>query len=306
MTWYNFKWNGRDLRINDSLRRALDSAIYNIKYNPQGKWDIMILVSGDRRTGTGKSTMTQLMAAYCSSRTGVPYTINDIYFDSKQMLDEAIKKPDNSINHYDEARRGLATSKRMSRIQEDLLDYYAECRQLHHINFIVLPDFFKLNEEIAVARSEFLVNVVRERKEIMSDLVTGTKEPTTKWTRGTFHFYRWESKKILFDIYTNTRKKDYWAFSPDFHGNFEDLEIINKEEYEGVKRKALEKYQQEKKGSVKELRFKTQRDQLIDFAVSLGAKNKEIAEFLEVSERNISLIRRTTMENDGNELENEV
>lgn len=305
MTWFNFVWQGKQLRINDLLRKAIDTAIYNTKYNPKGKWDIMILVTGDRRVGTGKSTITQLMAAYWSFRTGVPYTITDVYWDSQDMINKALKKPDYHINHYDEARRGLVTNKRMSKIQEDLLDYYAECRQLHHINFIVLPDFFKLNEEIAVSRSEYLVNVVRERKEIMTDVVTGTPEPTTEWTRGTFHFWRWESKKILYDIFQNTRKKDYWSFPPDFHGDFEEHNILDKTLYEDAKRKALMKYQEDKKKSSKSDKFKVQRNALIKYLKEKKIKSEDIADIIGATTRGINFILDNDTENNEFELDNE-
>ena len=254
MTYFAFEWKGKPVKIHDRLRRALDSVVYNIKYNPEGLWNANIIITGDRISGTGKSTLTEIMAAYCAFRLQREYGIEDIYFDSYEMIKAAIKKGKWGLNHYDEARRGLVTNKRMTRIQEDLLDYYAECRQLNQINFIVLPDFFKLNEEIAVAQSEFLINVVRERKEIITDIVTGSKEPIVAWGRGTFHFYRRETKRILYDIYSNTRRKDYWAIEPDFSGSFELMPILDDAAYEDKKLKALHdmhKEQEEKKKSKK-------------------------------------------------------
>ena len=47
-------------------------------------------------------------------------------------------------------------------MQQDLLDFFAECGQLNQVFVIVAPDFFKLSEEIAVARSEYLINVYRK------------------------------------------------------------------------------------------------------------------------------------------------
>ena len=65
-------------------------------------------------------------------------------------------------NIYDEARESLASTKHMKKLQEDIIDFFNECGQLNQIFIVVLPDFFSLKEEIAVGRSEILINVYRD------------------------------------------------------------------------------------------------------------------------------------------------
>lgn len=245
---FYFKWDKKKVWIDNLLRMQLDSCIYNMKINKQGDWDIMILVSGNRMVRTGKSTLAKLVAAYFSYRLSVPYGIDNIHFDSKLMLDFAIKENVRyGINHYDEARRGLASNKSMGDVQKDLLDYYAECGQLNQINIIVLPDFFKLNEEIAVARSEFLLNVYREETNKMKDLYKEGKLPIVEWGRGSFSFFNRSSKAYLYDRFLTTRKKDYFATRSVFNGYFEDFDIVSKEKYNEKKMNELLAYQSKKK-----------------------------------------------------------
>jgi hypothetical protein len=304
---FYFVYNEKRIWIDGLLRLQLDSCIYNLKLNKAGDWDIMLLITGDRMVRTGKSTLGQLVGAYFSYRLGIPYTINDVYFDSKDMLKDAMKKPKYSVNHYDEARRGLATSKRMSQVQNDLLDYYAECGQLNQINIIILPDFFTLNEEIAVARSEFLLNVYRGEQKLLKDIYDeGEKIPITKWDRGYFSFFNRTAKSILFDRYRTTHQKNYFGCQSDFNGEFEDFEVLPKDEYTAKKLAALGKYQEMKKVSLKQERFRDQRDKLIQMLASLDVKDDTIAEKLGTTRENIGQIRRDGIELIENALEIEV
>lgn len=307
---FYFEWNGKKIWIDNLLRLQFDSCIYNMKINPTGDWDIMIIITGDRMVRTGKSTLAQLVAAYFSWRLGIPYTIKDVYFDSKEMLKDAMIKGKYCINHYDEARRGLATAKRMSVVQNDLLDYYAECGQLNQINIIILPDFFTLNEEIAVARSELLLNVYRGEEKILKDIYNeGVKIPITRWTRGHFSFFNRTGKSILFDRYRTTHQKNYFGCRADFNGDFADFEILNKEEYTQKKIDALQKYQQqptEEKITARGKKWKEQRDELIRMLKELKVTEEKIATRIGVSHQNINLVTNIPEKLMENALEIEV
>lgn len=284
MVRFYFEYNGKKLWIDNLLRFQLDSCIFNIKISKTGDWDIMIIITGDRMVRTGKSTLAQLIGAYFSYRLGVPYTIKDLYFDSKKMVCEAINKPKFSINHYDEAKRALSVTKRMKDVQGDLIDYYAESGQLNQINLIILPDFFDLKEEIAVARSEFLLNVYRGEEKIMKDIYQeGQKIPIVKWSRGFFSFFNRTGKAILYDRYRSNHAKNYFSTPANFNGAFEDFDIIPKVDYAAAKLEALKDYQnkeKEKHISLRDEKYKTQRNQLILMASKLGASDDQIAKYL--------------------------
>lgn len=306
MARFKFTYNGKEIWIDNYLRYQLDSCIYNLKFNAKGDWDIMIIITGDRMVRTGKSTFAQLIGAYFSYRLGIPYNINDIFFDSDYMIDKAMKKGKFGINHYDEARRGLATSKRFKKVQEDILDYYTECGQLNQINLIILPDFFSLNEDIAVARSELLINVYRGVKKKFVDLYNeGEKIPITEWDRGFFSFFSRAKKAKLYDCFLKTRQKNYFATKADFNGNFEDFGIIEPEQYREYKFNELKKYQKVKKVNRQLERWKHERDILMYNMNKEGHTGVEIAEMLELDKDTVNLAIRNIKKELGVENEEE-
>lgn len=273
--------NGKKIWLDGLLKTALDSVIYNIKHNKSGDWDCMIIISGDRMVGTGKSTLAALIGTYLAYRLEVNYSIKDIYFNSDELIDEAIKKPKFSIDHYDEARRGLVSTKRMQKVQEDLLDYFAECRQLNHVMILVLPDYFTLNEEIAVARSEFLINVYRGEKKKSVDLYNeGSQIPIVEWDRGYFSLFNRIRKAILYDKYKNTRKKNYFAVKANFNSYFDDFGLLGKE-YEEKKLQALQQHRKKNKETLKPHKADVIRNKIILDKYKEGKATQLISDELE-------------------------
>jgi hypothetical protein len=238
-------WKDKEWYIDGFLASQLNSIVYNITSD----WDFVILISGDRTVRVGKSVLALTVCAYLASLieknnlNKEPYTIDDIYFDNKEMIKAALNKPAYSINHYDEGREGLAASKAMKQFQQDLLDFFAECGQLRHIFVIVLPDFFELKEEIAVARSEFLLNVYRKEEKRMVDMhKTGEKMPVVKLMRGFFEFFSRRKKVILFDKARSTRRKSYGLIKADFVAKFVNQYPVDEEEYKKRKQDALKRF----------------------------------------------------------------
>ena len=164
-----FLYQGKEYYIDRLLARQLDTLVYNVKKD----YDFVIMITGDRAVRVGKSVLAMTVCAYLSvhlEKVGLAnkYDIEDIYFDNKDMMKAAFQKPKYHINHYDEGREGLAANKAMKTMQQDLLDFFAECGQLNHIFVIVAPDLFKHSEELAVARRESLINVYR--REVVNTL----------------------------------------------------------------------------------------------------------------------------------------
>lgn len=263
------------------LKTCLDTIVYNVKYTKKGKWDCMVIISGNRMVRTGKSTFAQLISAYMAEHLGVEYNVSSVYFESQELMDDAIKKPAYSIIHYDESRRGLVATKRMSRVQEDLMDYFTECGQLHQVIILVLPDFFSLNEEIAVARSECLFNVYRGETSKLIDLYgTGQKVPVVEWDRGRFSFFNRKQKAYLYDCFKRTRTKSYFS-TKAINGFFKDFQVLNQKEYEEKKLTALKKYQKNKKERFEESKTSVIRDRIIYEYFKLEMTHEEIAKLLE-------------------------
>jgi len=262
-----------EIYLDGQLKNALDSLVYNIKRD----WDFVIVITGDRSVRTGKSVLAMSICAYLAERLGTSYSLDNLYFNSKTMIVDALKKPKYSIIHYDEGREGFASSKYLTPLQHDLLDYFAECGQMNHIFVIVLPDFFGLVEEIAIARSEFLINVYRKEKKVFKDLYnTGEMIPVVEFKRGYFEFFNRYTKQKLYDMSKSLRKKHYGLVKADFIGSFTNYYPLDEREYRKKKRENLVKFKK-KHQELKVARTDVFRDREIMQMHEEGKTGTEIA-----------------------------
>lgn len=234
---------GLEIYLDGNLKSALDSMVYNIKAD----WDFVIVISGDRMVRVGKSVLAQNIAAYLSFRLKTSFNLDNIFFDSQSMIDAAQSMPKNSILIYDEGREGLAASKNGKQLQNDLLDYFAECGQMNHIFIVVLPDFFELKENIAVGRSECLINVYRKTENSMMDIYNeGEKLPIVKLERGYFEFFARKTKEKLYDIARSKHMKNYSVVKANFIGRFTNTYCVDEIAYREKKRQALQRFKEKK------------------------------------------------------------
>lgn len=258
--YFDYK-NTDKIFINPLLAKNLQSIAYNIKSD----WDFVIIITGNRTVRVGKSVLAMQVGAYlsqCLKKQGLidehNYSVDDIYFRSQNMIDEALKKPKFSINHFDEGRMALSTSKAMKSVQQDILDFFAEAGQLNHIFILVLPDYFTLKEEIAVPRSEMLINVYRKKEYVYRDLHnTGDKTPVWKLKRGYFDVYNRKKKKKLYDLARRKYKKDYNIVKQSFKGQFHESYPVSEEKYKEKKKNSLSTFKERHKKKPKSVRKKT-------------------------------------------------
>lgn len=289
-----FTFLGNEYYIDGYLALQLDSIIYNIDKD----WDFVILVTGDRTVRVGKSVKAMTICAYLSmgllklKLVTIPFSLNDVYFTNQEMMEAAYNKPKYSINMYDEGREGLAADKAMLQMQKDLLDFFAECGQLNHIFVIVLPDFFGMKEDIAVARSECLINVYRNEKKLLRDIYKeGTKRPIVKFERGFFEFYSRKKKKLLYDKAKSTKRKSYFLVNRDFMGRFTNQYVINEAQYREAKRNSLKRFAEMKKDSKQDINLKW-RDTFIREWKAEGKTTQEIQIILEEKYKTVLSARR--------------
>ena len=287
-----FEFKGVEYYIDGYLATALDSLVHNIKKD----WDVVVLITGDRTVRTGKSVLGMTVCAYLGAALKKlelnenAYTINDIYFNSSIMVEEAINKPKYSVNHYDEARESLAAIKTQKKIQQDIIDFFNECGQLNQFFILVLPDFFTLKEDIAVARSEFLLNVYRTEEKKMVDLYKdGVKRPVVEFKRGRFEFFNREKKGKLYDKARMTKRKSYSLVKADFIGRFTNQYTLDKEKYLELKRDSLKRFKEtHKKEDVKLL---TETRKFLEIASFLTPK--QLREMSLKLDRDESYFRKT-------------
>lgn len=275
-----FPFNNQEYYIDGYLASQLDTIIYNLKND----WDFVILVTGDRMVRVGKSVLGMHICAYLSYRMNsvglkTSYTDKDIYYEHKDMVNEALEKPQYSINHYDEGKEGLS-KQQLRGLQKDLLDFFSEAGQLNHIFVIVLPDYFDLIEDLAVARSEFLVNVYRKEVKIMTNFFKDGSRPVVRFDRGQFDFYSRSKKERLYDLAKLKRQKNYRLIKSDFRGRFTHSYPLDEQLYREKKRAALKRFKERKK----EERARTTdifRDKLVIELEAEGKSSREISTYLD-------------------------
>jgi len=234
--------SGKEIYLDGYLKSALDSIVWNASKD----WDFVLIITGDGNVRTGKSVLAMSVCAYIADRLNTPFTIDNIHFDSQTMIDHAQSAPPNSVFQYDEAREGLATVKRFSKIQQDLVDFFNECGQLNHIFVLVLPDFFSLHWELATNRSECLLNVYRNEQNVKR-LVNGEKTDVTVFQRGFMEFFNKKNKAKLYYKGKRTGFRDYGMITPNFRGSFTNNYPIDEQAYREKKREALSRFKDKHK-----------------------------------------------------------
>jgi len=148
----------------------------------------------------------------------------------------------NQVIVYDEGRQGLDSARAMESINKGMEDFFQTCGFMGHVILIVLPNFFKLHEDYAVARSLFMINVYTDKN----------------YNRGYFSFYNEEQKERLF-FFGKKRigvRAKYSAASHNFWGKFSSWFPFDKDDYEKAKEMAMKKARQKKSN----IKYKKQRD----------------------------------------------
>jgi len=248
-------------------------------------YDCVIIVSGRGKVRVGKSTMADQIAYYAAwllaggktkpKKEKVAFDNTNIVFSPDQLVHLAQSLPKKSVIVYDEGRAGLDSIRAMENINKGMMDFFQECGQYQHVIIIVLPNFFRLSEDIAVPRSLFLVDVHHD----------------SKYNRGYFKFYNEIQKEYL---YVWGKKKlgtyaKYNSTTPSFNGRFTDFQPnIDVALYEKQKREALVKKQKRKATDTRQI---VQRNKGIwelhrlgynisQISVTLGLDRKEVAEIV--------------------------
>ena len=242
-----------DWKIGYFMDRWLVQNLEGIE-NYLGKaFDVVGIVSGHGKVRIGKSTMAMQVAYYIAWVLAGGKMIYDDMGRVKQMIkpsrqvnfnleenvvftpDDLKKKADelfhkygkNQVIVYDEGRAGLDSSRAMESLNKGMMDFFQECGFYGHVILIVLPNFFKLQEEYAVARSLFLIDVFADKN----------------FNRGYFNFYNerqkeylyfWGKRKIGVTARYNSAKESFW-------GHFGQFMPFDKELYEKMKSEAIKR-----------------------------------------------------------------
>jgi len=188
-----------------------------------------IIFSSTLEVGTGKSVLaTQIGEAWTEiinkkHNLNIPYTVDNIVWRPKDLIERAFKVPKYSYILLDE----WEDSTYWSELGITLRKFFRKCRQLNLFIMCIIPNWFQLPLNYATSRSVFAIDVK----------FTNTLE------RGNFSFYNFPAKRALYVI--GKRTHNYWAAKPTFSGVFPDGYGVDEKEYRRRKLEDMEKYDRE-------------------------------------------------------------
>ncbi len=241
--------------IDKGLTEKLDLAVERHKHGR----DTMFIVDGGE--GDGKSTACIGWAYYIAHKMGLPFSVDNVFFDAEKMMKFAASTTSQVIIWDEAATSGMAMNWQ-NRTQQKLIKILMMCRKKQHFWFFVIPKFFKLNEYI-VDRAVGLMHVYSP------DLVK----------QGYFVYFKKSSKDYLYQIMKERKYKSYrqhWSIRSTF---VKKGFVINEKEYDKRKDAAIMDLFKDKKKEVTDFtaRYKRWLKQMI----------KEKAKLNETTEKKI-------------------
>lgn len=216
----------KEFWIHEYLRKNLKTITHNLGRD----WDFVFVISGDGMVRVGKSVLAQQIAYFVAYEKGTPFSLENIVFSGEELMSVAHRLPKNSCIIYDEARGELDSKKTLEKVSKVLQDFFAECGMYNHFIILVLPDFFELNRNLAISRSEALINVFRTA-EAKTDK---DGEEVLQYVRGFYDFYNRSGKKKLYD-WGKKNNKEYNKKFRKFWGEFRNELVVDKDAYERKK-----------------------------------------------------------------------
>lgn len=206
--------NGNEFYIDGIEKDNLDLVKKKVKYD----WDMVFICGGTE--GAGKSTKIFQVAYYISDGR---FTLDHVCFNVKDFQDKILKhgflQPGDALV-LDESFV-LNSRASMTETTRQFLAIMSECRQKNLFLFIIIPNFFDLDKNLALWRSRGLYYIYHDRMD-----------------RGYFKFYAYEKKKRLY--IEGKRFYNYDCVKPNFSGRFTKFVPFDMDEYRKRKLKAFE------------------------------------------------------------------
>jgi hypothetical protein len=232
-----YEVNGRTFYIDGRLQKYLDMKV--IPSLQKKDEDCVMLVDGEERSG--KSVFAMGLGNYVSFKLGSKYDITNITLAPEEFKSKVMGSQFKETAIYDEAHRGMASSRSLSEINNLLKDLMMEMGQKNLFVIIVLPSFFLLDKYPALLRSKGLFHIYKRRGQ-----------------RGFWCFF---NRKNKIKLYQKGKKElNYNCMKwPKTRGRFFDQYPIDEQVYRQKKSDSFT----EKKRITKGEAWKEQRDLLV-------------------------------------------
>ena len=237
----------------------------------KGFFNIIIVFGATR---TGKTTIAAQICKYMSLDVGVSFNVNDIFFDTADLVKEAQKGIKNKIYQLDEAAFDLMGEDWHKKAQKDLIKLTMTAAKYNQTFVILIPRLERLRETLI--SDEHTVGI-------------GTYYNKRTFVRGYYSLY---DKRTLLSLYDTLKNKKYYKMKmirPPIRGRFTKrmADFINMKKYNEMKDAAIKKI-----GESENKDKKDGKKEWILNAVRLGLKRSDIAKSFGVTSNYIGNIVR--------------
>ena len=212
-----FEFNGEEYFIDNRLQVQLDKKILP-ELKKKDKDNVFIV---DGRERLGKSVFAMNLGAYAASQLNSEFNLSNICMNPTEFRTKIEKAQKNQVVIYDEAHRGMASSRALTEINNIMKDLMMEMGQMNLFVIIVLPTFFLLDKYAALFRSTGLFHIYENKRR-----------------RG---FWVYFNRKNKLKLYIKGKKEfNYDCMKyPFFRGRFFDRYPVDEEGYREKKRKSF-------------------------------------------------------------------
>lgn len=231
-----------------------------------------LLISGDGKTRTGKTTIAVQSACYFDD-TFLDNWKSRIVYDWELLISTSNKLQPGQAIIYDEARDVLNSASSMTRYCQKLLTFFSRVGSKNLYIFVVLPDFFDLPKSLAIVQSHCLINCYFRNG----------------FQRGYFDFFNDNQKKYLYVM--GKKFLDYKAANPSFKGTFTKWFPIDYNIYEAHKQAEFERInkKKEKPMSSAQIKYRKRIAILMEWLKKdFKQTQKEIAKHLDITPEEVS------------------
>lgn len=222
--WMKGQWDEDDppraIIFSDGQRVYYDPRVsvqlYDMKRMVRHDRDGKFIFSG--YTGVGKSTLMTQFAKLLDPNFG----IKNVVFNSKDLLRASEELPKFSVIAYDESGEMASSDKSRQKAATNLVEFLRMCRSRNQFFLFCIPNFLKINSEIATNLSDVLIEV----KEKLNTNYVRSDTRSDKLVRGFYDMYDKRKKDEIFDKAGNKRSRPIYALK--VRATIEDLQYFGK------------------------------------------------------------------------------
>jgi len=236
MVLYDF--NGEvGIYLDDGLRKNIDTKI--IPDLKKKEFDVVFAVTGRERIG--KSTFAQTIGGYIAKQLGTNFDMSNICMTPDELQKRIEHSSKNEVIIFDEAHRGMSSSRSLSEVNNILKNLFMEMGQFNLCVIVILPSYFMLDKYVAIHRTRGLFYI---------------------YERGRWVYYNEDHKRMLYIKGKKNMDMNCMKF-PSLRGRCYTKTPLNRELYIEKKRESFKNSE----NTGKRNKYITQRNILITYIV---------------------------------------